>query len=162
MDSKFLRKSLRLWLEELTKLQTELEKLNTLENQTLLLQYPIIDKCWQHPQSHLMVRTFELLESTRKTMVKVVGALPPERKTKIVKFVEPKPPKKEKTLDEQAKPKKKAGRSGISSPAAPKGNRKAGSEGGDPGHGIKQPSEPLERKVRKVRSDKGRSRGSNS
>lgn len=85
--SKELRRSLKEWLAGLTKLQTELERLNTPENQEILNQYPIIDKDWRHPQSHLYERTLYFVEQTRKAMVKIVEALPRERKSKNDKKV---------------------------------------------------------------------------
>lgn len=160
METKSLRKSLRIWLEGLTKAQTELESLNTKENQETMLRYPIVEGDWCHPQSHILERTLYFIEQTRKCAQKMISALPAERKTKVVRFVEPKA-KKEKSLSEQASTKSKKGkgaRSSVSDPAAPKSNRKANNKAGKSGSGTQPPPVGVEPKVRKPRNDKGKSR----
>lgn len=166
-----LRKSLRIWLEGLTKAQTELESLNTKENQETLLRYPIIEGDWRHPQSHILERTLYFIDQTRKCAQKMISALPAERKTKVVKFVEPKP-SKEKSLDEQAKSTRKkvqpaktkvpkeagAGQKNRKSRKAPPEVRDSS---GISGGGTKPAETGVSgqiRRVRKQRSDKGKSR----
>lgn len=164
MESKSLRKSLRIWSEGLSKAQLELEALNTKENQELMIRYPIVDSDWRHPQSHILERTIYFTEQARKCALKMVSALPPERKTKVVKFVEAKA-SKEKSLNEQAKPtpkkpKKKAGGFKLSDSAS-KDNRKADNQTRKPRGGAQSPPIGVGiavRKPRKTRSDKGTSK----
>lgn len=159
MESKSLRKQLREHLEAISRIHTALEVLYNEENKAILLKYPFREGDWCHPTSHLYERLMGFLLEAKKSGVKVVGALPPERKTKIVKFVEPKPPK-EKSLSEQAKstkkskaPRSRKGDTGVKE-SAPKVRNKAGTSGnGD--LGVKAGVAP---KTRRTRSDKGKAR----
>lgn len=167
METKSLRKSLRMWLEGLTKAQTELESLNTKENQEIMLRYPIKEWDWRHPQSHILERTFYFLEQTRKCTQKMIEALPAERKTKVVKFIEPKPPKRTKkdgkASSKKVEPEEKLekGRPSLSEPAASEINRKTRGQNRnkrDGDLGTKAGVDSTLRKVRKARSDKGSKR----
>lgn len=130
METNSLRKSLRLWLEGLTKSQTELESLNTKENQELMLQYPIKDGEWRHPQSHILERTLYFMDQARKCAQKMVDALPRERKPKNAKKVDwdgKELNKKEKKREKRSK----------TSPPEPK-TRETGKKAGNGGDGNKR------------------------
>lgn len=152
--TKELRKSLRLWLEGMTKAQTELESLNTKENQEIMAKYPVQDFDWRHPTSHIFERTVYFTEQARKCVQKMIGALPAERKTKIVKFIEPKP-SKEKSLSEQAKStkekKKQGARSSVSDPGTKKRGRKPKNASGIDGSNSKSSGNGVQSEVQHTR-----------
>ncbi len=146
METKEFRKELKIWLSGLTKLQTELERLNTPENQKTMLEYPAEDGLWRHPQAHLFERLAYFIECSRKTTSKMVEALPKQRNPKKVIF-----------KDENNDSKKTKGKKvRKADPGSGEGAGDTKRQDGSTGNAL----ESSGRKPRKPRSDKGKSRKS--
>lgn len=162
MESKSLRKQLRERSGAIHLARISLETIYTEDTKKILSQFPFVEGEWRHPLEHFYDRTIFFLEESEKVLNKVISSLPKERKTKIVRFIEPKAPK-EKSLSEQATKKgKKGARSAVPDPGTKKRNRKPKNETGEAGAVDKLSGGSVQsevQRIRRPRSDKGKKRG---
>lgn len=138
---KELRKSYRLILEKLVGVGVELEALDTPENQELLRKFPIDDGLWRHPQAHILERVSYFLDCTKKSISKIIEALPRERKPKNIKKVD---------WDGKNNEKTKKPRSSKADRVPPEGNRKSKNKTGISGDGDlkSEAGPPVEKRKR--------------
>lgn len=143
-----MRKDLRRLQLAIHPIHMEFQKLAQ-ENTELLGAHPYREKVgkefWSHPLSHYVEIIDKDFSELKKLLERIYDSLP---KIKVKKDAKVKEPKK-------TRARQTAGKSGKVDPEAGNKTRK-------PRGGAQPASEPLERKVRKVRSDKGRRRSSGS
>lgn len=145
MDEKELRKSYRRVLETLIGAGVDLEKLDTPEHQEILRKFPIDDGLWRHPQAHILERVAYFLDCTKKSITKIIEALPKERKSKNDKKVV-----FEDKNNEKRKERKGAG-SSVSDPGTKKRGRKPKVQAGDSGDDNKRPGSGVQQEVQRTR-----------
>lgn len=147
---KELRKALRGVLDKVHIADLALDEIMTKESEEILAKYPVKEGHWSHPNSHYMVRIKEFLTVSKKTLERVISALPKERKPskkndKKVVFEDKNNEKTTKKLSTGEK------------------NRDTGKSSGS-GSGTRRSdgssSKSAGRKPRKPRSDKGKRRKS--
>lgn len=148
--SKELRKALREKSSGAQRIRIELEACYTEATKDILKKYPYQDGEWRHPLEHYYDRVLFFLQEAEKTLNRIVQCLPAERKTKVVKFIEPKQNKKEKSLDEQAKA-TKAPRSRKADSGAKKRGRKPKVQTGNSGNDNKFSGDGIQPKVQRTR-----------
>lgn len=142
---KELRKSLRGVLDKVHGADLALDEVMTKENSEILAKYPVKEGAWNHPNSHYLLRIKEFLTVSKKTLERVIAALPKERKSKNDKKVV-----FEDKNNEKRKERKGAG-SSVSDPGTKKRGRKPKVQAGDPGDDNKRPGSGVQQEVQRTR-----------
>ena len=151
---KELRKSLRGVLDKVHGADLALDEIMTKENSEILAKYPVKEGAWNHPNSHYLLRIKEFLTVSKKTLERVIAALPKERKSKNDKKVV-----WEDKNNEQAKT-AKAPRSSKGNPGSKKRGRKPKVQAGDSGNDNKCSGDGVQQEVFDSRKKRGRPPGS--
>lgn len=142
---KELRKSLRGVLDKVHGADLALDEIMTKENSEILAKYPVKEGAWNHPNSHYLLRIKEFLTVSKKTLERVIAALPKERKSKNDKKVV-----WEDKNNEQAKT-AKAPRSSKGNPGSKKRDRKPKNEAGADGSDSKLSGGGVQPEVQRTR-----------
>lgn len=145
---KELRKALRGVLDKVHGADLSLDELMTKENSDLLAKYPVKDGAWNHPNSHYLLRIKEFLTVSKKTLERVIQALPKERKAKKVKVDWD---GKELNKKERKDAKDKKGRSSVPNPGAKKRGRKPKNASGVDGSNSKSSGDGVQPEVQPTR-----------